>query len=268
MKKLILSSLIIISCFNSCTSNTKNTNYYFIKGLNEYQKGNKADALENYQKAYNLDNKNLRVLRELGFIYTDLGNIEEAKNYYQKVLKIKPYDNNSLDNLLRIAYKQENYEDIQKYSEQILDKNSVIYNYSKLKLALHNSNFNEADIFFRKLINSSYYKEIQEINETDNKNLYTYYLNIVNALSIKKDLKTYKKLYEIYFKNKDFIMDYAELLIENSDITEAEKILLEASVDIDDNEDLLSQLANLYKENKNIKKYNEIMKILKNNKQI
>lgn len=131
MKKLFF---LLLPVFIACSNNKKEANYYFIKGLNEYQKNEKIKALENYQKAYDLDKKNIEIIKELAFLYADFGDIQKSKEYYLKALEIKPYDENTLENLLNIFYNENNVKDFSKYSEQILDKNSLLYKHSKAKL--------------------------------------------------------------------------------------------------------------------------------------
>lgn len=131
MKKLFF---FLLPIFIACSNNKKEANYYFIKGLNEYQKNEKIKALENYQKAYNLDKKNIEIIKELAFLYADFGDIQKSKEYYLKALELKPYDENTLENLLNIFYNENNIKDFSKYSEQILDKNSLLYRHSQAKL--------------------------------------------------------------------------------------------------------------------------------------
>lgn len=149
MKKLFWALIFILT---ACSNINKNANYFFIKGLSEYQKGNKTFALENYEKAYKLDSNNIKIVRELGFIYADLGNLEKAKEYYNKALKIRDYDENAIESLLEIAYLEEDYTAVEKYSKQILDKNSLLYNRSQMKIALHKKDYEKAKYYYQKVL--------------------------------------------------------------------------------------------------------------------
>ncbi|MBQ3437370.1 MAG: tetratricopeptide repeat protein [Fusobacterium sp.] len=131
MKKLLFVFFITLI---SCTNNFKQANYYFIKGLNDYEKENKVSALKNYQKAYDLDKKNIKIVREIAYLYANLGDVEKAEEFYKKALQLDPHDENSLENLLKILYTKKDIENIEKYSNQILDKNSLLYKHSQLKL--------------------------------------------------------------------------------------------------------------------------------------
>ena len=131
MKKLLFVFFITLI---SCTNNFKQANYYFIKGLNDYEKENKVSALKNYQKAYDLDKKNIKIAWEIAYLYANLGDVEKAEEFYKKALQLDPHDENSLENLLKILYTKKDIENIEKYSNQILDKNSLLYKHSQLKL--------------------------------------------------------------------------------------------------------------------------------------
>lgn len=150
MRRLYL--VLLCASLSACLNISKNANYFFIKGLNEYQKGNKTIALENYKTAYKMDKENIKILRELGFLYADLGNLEESKKFYNEALRIREYDENSIESLLEIAYIENDYVTAEKLSEKILDKNSVLYNNSQLKIALNKKEYNKAREYYQKII--------------------------------------------------------------------------------------------------------------------
>ena len=89
MKKNLIFTVAVQVLFSGCyfLDSKKESNYNFIKGLNEYQKNNKVLALEEYTKAYNSNKKNIAILNEIAFLYADLGNYEESEKFYKKVLK-------------------------------------------------------------------------------------------------------------------------------------------------------------------------------------
>ena len=130
---IVLGLSILIS---GCLSANKEKNYNFIKGLNEYQKNDKVSALENYKKAYEMDKNNIVLLNEIAYLYVDLGNYEEAENYYKKALEIKPNDGNSLKNLLQLLYFQDKRIEMKKYIPFIIDKNSFTYNLNNFRVAI------------------------------------------------------------------------------------------------------------------------------------
>lgn len=260
MGKLLTTILFSILIF-SCTNVKKEANYYFIKGLNEYQRENKVNALKNYEKAYKIDKNNLKVVKELAFLYADLGNIEKAQSLYEEALNINSFDENSLENLLMILFEknskgQESIAKIEKYSEQIIDKRSLLYNYSQLKIAMYKKDYIGAKVFLTKILENENYSKYKE-------DFYSIYLEILkNINQVNKNhskIEIYNKFYSKYAEDKNFILDYVEILNER----EVEKILLRAVVDIEDNRELLEKLAKFYYKNGNIKKYNEVITILK-----
>lgn len=127
-------TIFLLFTLIACSNSKKEANYYFIKGLNEYQKNEKIKALENYTKAYNLDKNNIEINKELAFLYADFGDIEKSKEYYLKALKLNPNDENILENLLNIFYNEGDIENFSIYLEQLIDKNSLLYKHSRAKL--------------------------------------------------------------------------------------------------------------------------------------
>lgn len=57
---LILSLIFCVGCSNS---NSKEEKYSFIRGINLYQKGKKKDALKEYKKVYEINSKNIVVIK-------------------------------------------------------------------------------------------------------------------------------------------------------------------------------------------------------------
>ena len=130
---VVMGLSILIS---GCLSANKEKNYNFIKGLNEYQKNDKVSALENYKKAYEIDKNNVVLLNEIAYLYVDLGNYNEAENYYKKALEIRPNDENSLKNLLELLYTQNKIIEMKKYIPMIINRNSFVYNLNNFRVAI------------------------------------------------------------------------------------------------------------------------------------
>ena len=134
MNKKIVIVLGLSILISGCLSANKEKNYNFIKGLNEYQKNDKVSALENYKKAYEVDKNNVVLLNEIAYLYVDLGNYEEAENYYKKALEVKPNDENSLKNLLQLLYLENKRTEMKKYIPMVIDRNSFVYNLSLIHI--------------------------------------------------------------------------------------------------------------------------------------
>lgn len=67
------------------------------------------------------------ILREIAYLYTDIGNIEQAKIFYDNSLKYEPNNSIALDNMVKIYIAEGNYAEAQKYLSYFVDKNSESY---------------------------------------------------------------------------------------------------------------------------------------------
>ena len=223
--KIKIVIVMAVSFFISACVNTKNKNYDFIKGLNEYQKSDKVSALENYKKAYEKDNKNVVLLNEMAYLYLDLGNYDEAKRYYVEALAVSPNNENALQNLLQLFYEEKNIQELKKYSEKILDKNSFLYYLTNIRLAILENDEDKLDNFFQRM----------DINPK--------FLN---------NLENYKDIFD----------RYSLFLITNKRYDEAEKNLLKYIVNNSDNKEELEILKKVYQKENNKEKLNNLNKIL------
>ena len=223
--KIKIVIVMAVSFFISACVNTKNKNYDFIKGLNEYQKSDKVSALENYKKAYEKDNKNVVLLNEMAYLYLDLGNYDEAKRYYVEALAVSPNNENALQNLLQLFYEEKNIQELKKYSENILDKNSFLYYLTNIRLAILENDEDKLDNFFQRM----------DINPK--------FLN---------NLENYKDIFD----------RYSLFLITNKRYDEAEKNLLKYIVNNSDNKEELEILKKVYQKENNKEKLNNLNKIL------
>ena len=223
--KIKIVIVMAVSFFISACVNTKNKNYDFIKGLNEYQKSDKVSALENYKKAYEKDNKNVVLLNEMAYLYLDLGNYDEAKRYYVEALEVSPNNENALQNLLQLFYEEKNIQELKKYSENILDKNSFLYYLTNIRLAILENDEDKIDNFFQRM----------DINPK--------FLN---------NLENYKDIFD----------RYSLFLITNKRYDEAEKNLLKYIVNNSDNKEELEILKKVYQKENNKEKLNNLNKIL------
>ena len=237
--------------------------YNFIKGLNEYQKNDKVSALENYKKAYEMDKNNVVLLNEIAYLYVDLGNYEEAENYYKKALEVKPNDENSLKNLLQLLYLQNKIVEMKKYIPMIIDKNSFVYNLNNFRLGIL-SNGEGEDIVEKSLLKiSSNDRFLEEYNES----FYTDLASVAGLSdnTIKYSSIIFEKAYKKYSnKNKDIVKIYADFLIETKEYRKAEDILMKYIVNNEDNLDEYALLKKLYTKENNKQKLENLKKILRN----
>ena len=250
-------SILISGCLNA----SKEKNYNFIKGLNEYQKNDKVSALENYKKAYEVDKNNVVLLNEIAYLYVDLGNYEEAENYYKKALEVKPNDENSLKNLLELLYLQNKRIEMEKYIPMVIDRNSFIYNLNNFRLAILE---NDEDKVEKSLLNiSSNNRFLEEYNES-------FYIDLASVAGLSDNTIKYsniifEKAYKKYSNtNKDIVKIYADFLIEIKEYRKAEDILMKYIVNNEDNLDEYALLKKLYTQENNKQKLENLKKILRN----
>ena len=253
---VVMGLSILIS---GCLSANKEKNYNFIKGLNEYQKKDKVSALENYKKAYEVDKNNVVLLNEIAYLYVDLGNYNEAENYYKKTLEIRPNDENSLKNLLELLYTQNKIIEMKKYIPMIINRNSFVYNLNNFRVAILENKKIEIEQSLLRI--SSNDRFLEEYNES----FYTDLLGIANLSenTIKYSNAIFEKAYKKY-SNKNIVKIYANFLIEIKEYRKAEDILMKYIVNSEDNLDEYALLKTLYTKENNKQKLESLKKILRN----
>ena len=261
MNKKIVIVLGLSILISGCLSASKEKNYNFIKGLNEYQKNDKVSALENYKKAYEMDKNNVVLLNEIAYLYVDLGNYEEAENYYKKALEVKPNDENSLKNLLQLLYLQNKIAEMKKYIPMVIDRNSFVYNLNNFRIGILE---NDEDKVEKSLLNiSSNNRFLEEYNES----FYTDLASVAGLSdnTIKYSNIIFEKAYKKYSnKNKDIVKIYASFLIDIKEYRKAEDILMKYIVNNEDNLDEYALLKTLYTKENNKQKLENLKKILRN----
>ena len=261
MNKKIVIVLGLSILISGCLSASKEKNYNFIKGLNEYQKNDKVSALENYKKAYEMDKNNVVLLNEIAYLYVDLGNYEEAENYYKKALEVKPNDENSLKNLLQLLYLQNKIAEMKKYIPMVIDRNSFVYNLNNFRIGILE---NDEDKVEKSLLNiSSNNRFLEEYNES-------FYTDLVSVAGLSDNTIKYsniifEKAYKKYSnKNKDIVKIYASFLIDIKEYRKAEDILMKYIVNNEDKLDEYALLKKLYTKENNKQKLENLKKILRN----
>ena len=115
---LILSLIFCVGCSNS---NSKEEKYSFIRGINLYQKGKKKDALKEYKKAYEINSKNIVVIKEIAFLSYELGDINSAIEFYEEAYKLDSSDKDVIKNLVNLYYSKGDLEKSREYLEEISD---------------------------------------------------------------------------------------------------------------------------------------------------
>ncbi|MBE9039618.1 tetratricopeptide repeat protein [Oscillatoriales cyanobacterium LEGE 11467] len=124
------------------------------KGDELKSNGQFALAIEQYEKALNLDPKLVPVLRELGEIHKNLGQLDEAISCYEKAISCKPQNAGLYARLGDILKKRGHLEEaISHYLKAIQTDPSFLLPYRRLKYArIKPSQFDEAIACYRHAI--------------------------------------------------------------------------------------------------------------------
>lgn len=261
MNKKIVVVLGLSILISGCLNANKEKNYNFIKGLNEYQKNDKVSALENYKKAYEVDKNNVVLLNEIAYLYVDLGNYEEAENYYKKALEVKSNDENSLKNLLQLLYLQNKIVEMKKYIPMVIDRNSFVYNLNNFRIAILENKKDEIEKSLLKISSSDRF--LEEYNESFYTDLSTVASQSDNTVKYSNII--FEKAYKKYSNtNKDIVKKYASFLIDIKEYRKAEDILMKYIVNNEDNLDEYALLKKLYTKENNKQKLENLKKILRN----
>ncbi|MGL5122572.1 MAG: tetratricopeptide repeat protein [Fusobacteriaceae bacterium] len=255
---------IILILFIGCTNSSKIKNkfidkeeYYILRGINFSEEKKFILAIEELLKANTKNEKNIITLRELGYCYAEIEELEKAKLFYKKVLIIEPKDEISLKNIAAIYYKEGNLLEAEENINRILLKSEDLF---ILKL--------KSNIYYdKKEINNAYLylKKILQLEELFDEELYLKYIDVSKTLDKKYEIYDFlEEKYNIYKNNKTFIILYVNIL-ENlyNDLSKGEKILKKYMAEYGYEDNILMQLSeNLIKQKKYKNTY-DVLKLIK-----
>lgn len=248
MKKILLLFFVVIFLLNGCSSlgsdkNNKKLNsgeYSFIRGMNHYQKGNPEKAMEEYLRAYGKTPKNTMLLKEIGLLYGESNNIDNAIIYFEKAHKIDNKDLETMKNLSSLYYIKKNYKKSNDFLSKIEKISSNQDNFLlKMKGYIHNGNGDntKAYEYLSKVSDNQYDKEYYNIIT----NVYLD-LNKINELHEK-----FIKGYDNHNDKKDFMIQYSQIKskIFKNDEEAIVKLLRHISI-YEGDDDLYLTLTQLY----------------------
>ncbi|MBF4516194.1 tetratricopeptide repeat protein [Flavobacterium sp. ANB] len=122
------------------SSDSIKSSVYHILGIIDMKRDLQISSYHNFERAYELDNKNISALLILGTLNFKKNDFEKALFYYEKIVKINPNFNNVWNNIGFLYLQKENYVEAKKiFSKIIKDEPDapLPYNnrsYSNLKL--------------------------------------------------------------------------------------------------------------------------------------
>lgn len=257
MKKVLSLFFVGIFLLSGCTSlnftrkggkSLDRGEYFFIRGMNHYQKGNRDKAMEEYLKAYEKTPKNLTLLKEIGLLYGEKNNIDNSILFFEKSYKLDDKDMEILKNLSYLYYLKKDYKKSQDYLEKVINMgNSHDIFVLKMKgyIASANGDDNEA------------YQYLAPIDEGDyDKKYFEEILKVYINLDKKNELyEKFLNIYEKYSDEKDYILQYTHLesnIFSNHE--KAIKTLLQHISLYGGDDDLYLALADIYIKNNNHEK--------------
>lgn len=242
MKKSIkdLFLLIVVPSLISCSSSTvknREAEYSLLKGVNYSQNGEYEKAMGEYFKSYEIAPENTILLKEMGYNYYQFGDYKKAEEFWLKAFKLNPKDEDLIKNLSTLYYEEEEYEkslDIIKNSYNLRDnyyqKIYGLINYKRERLQ-------ESYNFFKNVSVESYDVEIALV-----------YIEVLKNLNKREELYIFlQKIYPYLKDNKEFIIKYSQILLEDFNLTKkSEEILINYLLENASEDEILLQLSMLY----------------------
>lgn len=242
MKKSIkgLFLLIVVPSLISCNSSTvknREAEYSLLKGVNYSQNGEYEKAMGEYFKSYEIAPENTILLKEMGYNYYQFGDYEKAEEFWLKAFKLTPKDEDLIKNLSTLYYEEEEYEkslDIIKNSYNLRDnyyqKIYGLINYKRERLQ-------ESYNFFKNVSVESYDVETALV-----------YIEVLKNLNKREELFIFlQKIYPYLKDNKEFIIKYSQILLEDFNLTKkSEEILINYLLENGSEDEILLQLSMLY----------------------
>lgn len=217
MLKCFLLIFLLVGCSN-IEKDTKKDNYKLLKALNLYSKGEKSRALYVYQEILKENPKNVTALREAGIINAQLGNLDESERYLNKAYEEDEKDEIVLKNLGLLYFTKGNYKKslkiLNKIPNDLKDSKDYaligynLYKEKRYEEALENySKASEKEILENKIFFLSYTESLKNIKNLEKTNKYMENIEknignnkentIILATLYDENLKNYKKSEQI-----------------------------------------------------------------------
>lgn len=238
MMKYIFLIFLLVSCSNLDTRENEK-NYQILKALNYYSINEKSKALKIYKSILKSDSQNIDIMRECGIITAQLGDIEQSKKYFIKILEIDSTDEIALKNMAFIEFLDKKYEMSERYLkkipyDQLEEREYIMLGY----ISYMNKRYSGAVKFYRNSKSKLLFEE--EI-------IFKSYFESLKNTSSKAQIQFELDKASEYSLNKNSTLIIAEFYISSNQLLKAEKILkLYLSRNNLDN-DILEKLVEIYK---------------------
>lgn len=263
MKKNRILFIIIILFFMSCTSvdrkihkNSKKEEYYLLRGINYTRQGDYIKGLKEYEKAYNLNQNNILVLKELGKTYVKLEEYDRGIFYYSRALKLNGNDQECIKNLGYIYFLKNELKESLEYINRLSARNLDFQTLKLKSYLLHkNKEYKKAYDIFNNILsqNSEFDLEYFKI-----------FIETLKKLNKNDELRLFlESNRELYEGNKDYIIFYSYSLsdyLKEYDL--AEKEIKRHIVSYGGDNKLYTALAYIKYKQKDYDKANLILKLV------
>ncbi len=183
--------------------------YFSMKGIIAIRENNLSEAVDSFLKAFEIDNSNVDVLYNMGYLNVLLGNLQDALYFYDRCIALSD-DNDLIQEVISIKNDIESTLNEKLYTFVMIniDKDDLIFEHIRNK----NNNLIRIDKDDRISIKDvKSYKEnninVYEINSNDTKVVIEYILrNYKNVILIYNDLYILSSL--IQFKDRSKVIYY------------------------------------------------------------
>ncbi len=245
--------IFLLAMLVGCTSTNGSSNniesreeYLLLRGMNYSAKGDFLAAIKELNQAYKKNPKNIVTLRELGFAYGNLEELEKSLKMYNEALAIDPKDVISIKNIAYAYYSKGDIESSKKYLD-MLPVSAEDYFTNKIRglIAIKEKNTKQAYAFFQKSI-----KTVENYDEELIKNY------VDTLLSLKKTKEAYDYLEtksSEYGSQKSFVLLYSDYLERvYGEREKAERTYKRFLAEVSKDDDVMMALArNLINQGKN-----------------
>lgn len=192
--------------------------YFSMKGIIAIRENNLSEAVDSFLKAFEIDNSNVDVLYNMGYLNVLLGNLQDALYFYDRCIALSD-DNNLIQEVIYIKNDIENTLNEKLYTFVMLniDKDDYIFNSinnkknSIIRLS-ENKNIEKANIYMDNSI------KVYDVNPKEINVMIEYIIrNNANVVLIFNDYNKYDNVMNfkdrvktIYYSEANYYIDYID----------------------------------------------------------
>ncbi len=260
-KSRYLILVIIVMLFISCSNvkKDKEAEYSLLKGVNYSQQGEYGKAMPEYFKSYDINPKNIILLKEIGYNYYQFGDYKNAEKYWQEAFALNSKDEELIKNLATLYYEEKEYSKSLEVLENAYNKKDAYYQQLNGMICYKKGKLQESYYFLREIPLEKYDEEVTLT-----------YIELLERLEKKEELLSFSKNVYPYLKDsKNYVIKYSQILskIYNKNV-ESEKVLMDYILKNGSDDEILLELSNLYFKMGENEKGEDILKLISDNQEI